>query len=190
MGELILVKHAAPLVVEHLPSSRWVLSESGKQQCEDLYSRLARYRPAIIYSSEEPKAVQTGEILASRLDVPFSPRRGLQENDRTNLPFFHDEAELHARMEEFFQRSSERVIGEESADEAHARFVGAIHDALASTRARPTVAVTHGAVISLLVARTNDLSTYSLWRDLHFTSFVVVSTPSFTLREVIHPTDR
>lgn len=184
------MKHAAPTIVEDLPASRWVLSESGKRQCEDLHSRLAKYRPAIIYTSEEPKAVQTAEIIASRLNVPFSPRHGLQENDRTGLPFFHDEAELQTRMEAFFQRSSERVIGEESADEAHSRFVGAIHDALASTRARPTVAVTHGAVISLLVARANDLSTYSLWRDLHFTSFVVVSTPSFTLREVVHPTGR
>jgi broad specificity phosphatase PhoE len=89
-------------------------------------------------------------------------------------------------MEAFFRRSSERVMGNEAADEAHDRFAGSVRSALASTPAESTVVVAHGAVISLLVGRANRLDPYGLWRVLGFTSFVVVSTPSFEMEEVVH----
>ena len=190
MSELILIKHAAPQVVEDLPSSQWVLSESGRQQCDELHSRLAQYKPASLYTSEEPKAVETAEILGLRLGIPFASKPGLHENDRAGLPFFNDRAELNARIRAFFSSPSERVVGNESADEAHSRFIGAVQDSLDSAQAQPTVIVTHGTVTSLLVARANQLSPYPFWLDLELTSFVVLSTPSFTLRQVVHPTGR
>ena len=187
MGELIVVKHAAPEIVEGLPSARWVLSESGREQCEELHSRLVQYKPAHLYTSEEPKAVQTAEILGPRLGVPVSPRPRLNENDRTGLPFFDDESEFNARLRAFFLRPSERVLGNESADEAHARFIGAVQDVLASAQGQPTLIVAHGTVTSLLVARANQLNPFSFWLELDFTSFVVLSTPSFKLAHVVHP---
>ena len=90
-------------------------------------------------------------------------------------------------MDAFFDRSAERVIGEETADEAHARFVNAIRRVEASTPAETTIVVAHGTVISLLVGRANRVSPKVVWRDLDFTSFVVVSMPLFEIRAVVHP---
>ena len=160
MGELIVVKHAAPHIVEDLPSSKWVLSELGMEQCEELYSRLAQYNPASLYTSEEPKAVQTAEILGARLGIPVSPTPQLHENDRTGLPFFKDKTEFNARLRAFFLRPSERVVGNESADEAHARFIGAVREVLASAQGQPTLIVAHGTVITLLISRANHLNPY------------------------------
>lgn len=188
MRQLLLVKHAAPHIVEHLPSSQWTLSDAGERQCEDLYSRLANYSPGAIFTSQEPKAIQTAAFLGSRFDLPVSPLSGLQENDRTGLPYFHDAAALDAQMDTFFLRSADRVIGRETADEAHARFAKAIRRALASTAAESTIVVAHGTVISLLVGRANGVSPNVLRRDIDFTSFVVVSTPSFAIQAVVHPT--
>jgi len=185
---LLLVKHAAPRVVENLPASLWTLSDAGERQCEELYSRIAGYGPGAIFTSREPKAVQTSLDLGSRFELPVTPLPGLHENDRTGLPIFRDVAALDARMKAFFLRSSERVIGNETADEAHARFAGAIRDVLASTRSDATVVVAHGAVISLLVGRANRVDPYLFWRGLDFTSLVVVRTPSLELEEVVHPT--
>lgn len=188
MSRLLLVKHAAPRIVEHLPSSQWTLSDVGERQCETLCSRLVDYCPGAIFTSDEPKAVRTAAALGSRLEIPVSPLAGLHENDRTGMPFLDDASALDGQMEEFFRRSNDRIIGNETADEAHQRFAGAVRQALASTAGETTIVVAHGTVISLLVGRANRVSAHSLWRDLDFTSFVVVNARSFKVEEIVHPT--
>lgn len=160
----------------------------GERQCEALCARLADYRAGALFTSEEPKAVRTAVCLGLRFGLPVSPVAGLQENDRTGLPFFPDVTELDARMAEFFRRPAERVIGRETADEAHDRFTRAVRQALASTAVGTTIVVAHGTVISLLAGRANGISPLSLWRELDFTSFVVLSTTAFELEEIVHPT--
>lgn len=186
MADLIVVKHAAPEIVEDLPPSQWALSEFGRGQCHELSERLAQYLPASLFASQEPKAVETAEMISPRLGLSPALVSGLHENDRTALPFLSTEVDFHARMRDFFIRSGDRVVGNESADEAHARFVGTLKRLLSSEETRPTVVVTHGTVATLLVARANHLSPYYFWRDFDFASFVVLSTPSFILREVVH----
>lgn len=190
MTRLLLVKHAAPAITEVLPSSAWPLSVKGKQQCENLHARLVPYAPRVIFTSREPKATETASILGSRFGLPAAPWPGLHENDRTGLPFFRDVGDLEARMQAFFDRSSERVVGNESADEAHARFGYAVRTALASTAEPVSVVVAHGAVMSLLVGRANQLSPYALWRDMDFTSIVVLSASSLQLEAIVHPRTR
>jgi broad specificity phosphatase PhoE len=190
MTQLLLVKHAAPAITEGLPSSAWPLSAKGQQQCEDLHARLVRYRPGVIFTSREPKAAETAAILGSRFGLPAAPWPGLHETDRTGLPFFRDVGDLELRMQDFFDRSSERVIGNESADEAHARFGHAVRTALASTAERVSVVVAHGTVISLLAGRANHLDPHALWRELDFTTFVVLSAASFHLEAIVHSRTR
>ena len=45
--------------------------------------------------------------------------------------------------------------------------------------------VAHGTVISLLVARYNDLDAHALWRGLGLPSFCVLSAKDFRLQETI-----
>ena len=187
MGQLLLVKHAAPQIDEHLSASRWTLSPAAQHQCARLAKRLAPYRPDALFASREPKALETATLLGSPLSLSVTLWPGLQENDRTGLPFFAASEVLAAQMQEFFSRPTERVIGIESADEAHARFEQAVRQVLAATSADTPIVVTHGTVISLLVGRANRVSSYSLWRELEFTSFVVVSTAAFELQAVVHP---
>jgi broad specificity phosphatase PhoE len=184
MDDLILVKHAAPEISRSVPPADWVLSAAGRKQSLELADRLTRYAPSSIFCSEEPKAVQTAEIIGLQLELPAIPLSGLQENDRSGVPFFSAEDQFREQMREFFERPDERVLGNESANEAHARFAKTVDQLLASAHPSPTVVVTHGAVLTLLVARANRVSSFLFWSNLAFTSFVVLSTPFLALRHV------
>jgi broad specificity phosphatase PhoE len=186
VADLILVKHAAPRIVEEQAPSEWVLSDAGKLQCERLAARLAHRRLGRVIGSEEHKAAETAKLLGLHLRLPSATRPGLQENDRTGLPFFPDITEFHARIEAFFSAPADRLIGLETADQAHDRFVMSIDGLLSETPAEPVAVVSHGAVISLFVARANDLDPYRFWLELGFASFAVLSRPDYALREVVH----
>jgi len=45
--------------------------------------------------------------------------------------------------------------------------------------------VAHGTVISLLIARYNDLDPYALWRSLGLPTLCVLSAEEFQLRETV-----
>jgi broad specificity phosphatase PhoE len=84
---LVLVKHAAPAIEPAAPAASWRLADAGRAACRPLADRLASYAPAIVVASEEPKASETGLIVAEHLGLPFETAPDLHEHDRTGVPF-------------------------------------------------------------------------------------------------------
>jgi broad specificity phosphatase PhoE len=60
---VILVKHSSPEIVENIPARRWNLSDEGKIRAQKLADKLVKYHPDVIFSSDEPKAQQTDDII-------------------------------------------------------------------------------------------------------------------------------
>jgi broad specificity phosphatase PhoE len=189
VGDIILVKHGDPAILPGDVPSGWSLSPLGRRRCEELVDRLDAYRPSRVVCSDEPKAIETAEVVGSRFGKPVLLDSGLRENERTGVPFYEDTSEFDRRIRDFFRRPSDLVLGLETADEAHSRFVTALHRVCDAESEEPVVVVSHGAVISLLVSRANDLNTYTFWSGLGFTSFAVLATPSFALKEIVHAED-
>ena len=75
--------------------------------------------------------------------------------------------------------------GNETAQQAGSRFEGAVRRVLDEREEEVITIVAHGTVISLLVARYNDLDAYTLWRSLGLPSFCVLSADDFQLRETV-----
>ncbi len=187
MTDLILIKHAAPEIVPAVPSAKWRLSRTGEQQCDELGQRLAIHGPGVLCASEQPKAVETAERLFPHLGIRHVTRPGLQENDRTDLPFFHDEADLDACLQEFFTRPSELVMGNETADQARRRFVSAVEAVAEEAGEQLPAIVSHGTVITLLVAGANQLEPFAFWKALTLSSFVILCMPELGLRQMVRP---
>ena len=164
--------------------SRWRLSERGRSGSVLLGGRLARYGPRVVVSSEEPKAVETAEIAAQRLGVGCSSYPGLHEHNRTGVPFL-GEKEFNQAVRGFFENPGRLVWGNETAEEARGRFEGAVRGVLDERDEEVIVIVAHGTVISLLVARHNDLDAQALWRSLGLPSFCVLSAEDLQLREAV-----
>ena len=84
---LILVRHAQPAIDEARPPPEWRLSEAGRAAAGALAERLAPYAPVAAGASPEPKALETGEIVAARFGLPVAADAGFAEHHRPDLPF-------------------------------------------------------------------------------------------------------
>lgn len=148
---LILVKHSVPQIYGDRPANTWQLSDEGRLRAQRLAEELKSFEPEIIFSSDEPKAQETAEIIAGHLRLNIQTASGFREHDRRNVPYL-SHATFQASMRRFFQEPDQLVFGNETANQAHARFYKALHSILNENQNKTIVVVTHGTVISLFVA--------------------------------------
>jgi len=173
MSRLVLVKHAMPAIDEGRPSKLWPLSEEGRVAAGRLAERLRPLAPARVVASTEPKAADTGRVIAERLGAPITFDEGLVETHRETVGWL-PRAEVEARIEGLFRRPAELVYGEETGDVAHVRFAAAVERATAGESASTVAVAAHGTVIALWVSRRLGIDPMPLWRSLSLPSAVVV----------------
>jgi broad specificity phosphatase PhoE len=177
---LILVRHSVPEIYGDQPANTWNLSEEGRLRAQRLAEELKNFEPDVIVSSDEPKAKETAEILASDLGLEMQMHPDLHEHDRSNVPYLSLEA-FQVLIRDFFQKPDQLVFGNETGNQAYARFYHAIHSILNENINNTVVVVTHGAVISLFVARLTGSSDLELWGKLGLPSFVAMDLHSNTV---------
>ena len=177
---LILVKHAMPQIDETKSAADWHLSERGRASCLDLAEALRPYNPDLFVTSDEPKARETGQLVAEHLRLPCSPVPNLHEHDRRGVPFMRREI-WHATLKTFFARPDDPIFGNETANQARLRFSRAV-EAVVETHPHKTIAIaTHGTVISLFVAQKTRTNGFDLWQRLGLPSYVVLDLPDYNL---------
>lgn len=171
---LILVKHGMPALEPGAPPSGWVLAPEGRDQAQRLAGRLAAYAPTRVVSSLEPKAAQTGDILAAELGLS-AERDACFGEQRNDAGPFTDQQSFQASVARMFAVPGQLVMGEETADEACARFSAAVERQLLAHPEGPLVAVSHGRVISLWIARRYGIDPLPFWRALGLGTAVVAT---------------
>ena len=177
-ASLILVRHGRPAIDPDTPPTTWPLCPEGRAAVEALAGRIAAYRPSAVAASPEPKARETADIIAARLGLAVDVDPGLHEHKRRHLSL-GTEAEFREKISRIFAAPGEAVGGIETADEACERLAGA----LAQHKGRPLVAVTHGTVMSLYLAKLLDCDAHDLWRSLHMPdAFVLDATGAMVER--------
>ena len=182
MRRLILVRHAAPMKRPDVPARDWPLSPAGQADAARLAELLAPYAPAAIITSDELKARQTAQPLADRLGLPLAVAPGLHEHERRSADYL-DDATFQATMARLFAEPDTLVFGEETANQALARFSQAVGDALALRPSGDLAIFTHGTVLSLFVAAHSDHDPMRFWYHLHLPAWVIFTLPDFTLLE-------
>jgi broad specificity phosphatase PhoE len=178
-ASLILVRHAAPRIVEGEESSLWALSDEGRIAAAVLGQKVRALAPAAIVASLEPKAHETARILAEVLELPVTSDEGLGEHKRPGLGFV-DVAAFQASIRSVFARPSERLFDGETANEAFARFSAAI----ARQAVRPLVVATHGTVLSLYVSRMAGVDVFDLWSSLKLPEAIVLDPAGRLLERI------
>jgi 2,3-bisphosphoglycerate-dependent phosphoglycerate mutase len=184
MRKLVLIKHAKPLTEQDVPSHQWRLSEAGRQSCRRLAEIVARHDPAAIVTSEEPKALETGTIIADSLGKPVRTADGLQEHDRSNVPMM-DSREFISTMALFFKDRHRLVLGLETAEESLHRVSRALDQVLGADPRGNVAVVTHGTVLALFAAARGAGDGFHLWRRLGLPSLMVFSVPELEVIEVV-----
>ena len=183
MRRLVLVRHSKPEIDPDRPSSDWRLDEAGRHRSELLADRLRGFNADVVWSSREPKAVETAEIVAGALGVPVRTVDGLEEHHRRGVPYFPTTDEFESAVEQFFLNPDRLVLGSETAQQALSRFTAAIDGVIDAGQA-DSVVVTHGTVMTLYVASVAGVRPMDLWRRLGLPSFVVLSLPDLHLQSI------
>jgi len=160
-ASLILVRHGRPVIDPEIPPPQWGLCPEGRDAVAALAEKLIPFGAKAAISSPEPKALQTAEIIGQRLGLAVEVEHGLHEHKRQHRSFGTEE-EFRERIAQVFAEPKAVAPGGESAEQACERLTAA----LARHTTRPLVAVTHGTVLSLYVARVLDLDAHDLWRNL------------------------
>jgi broad specificity phosphatase PhoE len=137
-----------PVVEPRTPPSGWRLSEKGRLQSGVLAEKLKEYGLGCLVASEEPKATETAEIVGQHLGLSWGVAPGLQEHDRTGAAFgTQNEFESAART--FFENPGSPVWGNETAEQARARFTDAVRAVIEKRPEGNLALVAHGTVITL-----------------------------------------
>ena len=173
-----------PEIQPEKPASAWRLGAVGRQRSELLASRLQDLSPGVVWSSGEPKAVETAEIVAASFGVPVRVADGLEEHHRDNVPFYPTPDEFESAVERFFSHPNQLVLGSETAEQAHDRMSAAIDDVVESGQ-HDSIVVTHGTVMTLYVAGVADVDTMCFWRRLGLPSYVVLGLPGNDILQTV-----
>lgn len=184
--KLILVRHSMPEMVAGMPASQWHLSEEGRHRCKVLARRLAGYDLGSIVTSQEAKAIETGQIVASLLGLPFETAPDLHEHEREVVKSIGSVQDFQAQVIRLFEHPGELVLGNETADEAHQRFSAALAAVLERKPKGNLAIVSHGTVMALFVSRATGLDPVSFWKRLGLPAYAVLALPGFRMEEVVY----
>jgi len=178
MRNVILIRHSAVTIEVGVSARAWQLSENGRCRTQKRTSQIADHHPTRIITSEENKAVETGQILAEALGIPWQTAVNLHEHERRTVPYFTSREEFETAVARFFARPDELVLGEETANQARNRFETAVHTLIVQHPADTLAIVTHGTVLTLFLAHHNNFSPFPFWQQLSLPDFFVSTFPS------------
>ena len=179
--KLLLIRHSISQRVPGEPANTWGLTEEGRALCQPLGVKLAQFALSKIYTSEEPKALQTAQLAAGHVGVPFEGFPGLQEHARVNTPYFPTPDEFMAAVQRFFEQPARLVLGEETANQSLVRFDAAVKKIVANQTTGDIAITSHGTVIALFVAKYNEVPVRIFWQSLKMPDIVVLQLPAFRL---------
>ncbi|MDE2991099.1 MAG: histidine phosphatase family protein [Chloroflexota bacterium] len=184
MRKLVLVRHSQPEIEPGVPAAKWKLSDLGRRRAESLAAGLRHYRANAIWSSREPKAKETAQLIGHALGLPFRVTDGLEEHHRRNVPFFQSTQEFERAVEEFLSQPCRLVLGSETATQARDRVTTAIEAVLEGDN-QDAIVVTHGTVMALYLARIANVEPMSFWRELETPCFVDVEIPQMRVGPIV-----
>jgi broad specificity phosphatase PhoE len=181
---LLLIKHSLPEQDRERPPREWRLNDEGRRRSVLLSDRLRAFAPFHLYSSDEDKAVDTAAIVAANLGVESQTLPNLHEHERRRIGFLSDR-QFISGVRELFAFPAQIVFGDETADQAYARFAGVV-DRVCARHATGNVAIVgHGTVISLFVSRRAGMDGFDLWNSLDMPSIVALRLPGFRCAHLI-----
>lgn len=179
---LVFIRHSAVAVDPAKPAREWLLSDNGRSRARQLAPQLIPYHPTRILTSEEPKARETGQIIANKLGLPWQTALNLHEHERGKEPYFASREAFETAVARFFNNPDQLVFGQETANQALKRFDTAVHHLVAIYPNDTLAIVSHGTVLTLFLAHYNQFAPIPFWQKLRLPDFKVVSLPGMLLQ--------
>jgi broad specificity phosphatase PhoE len=176
MASLYLIRHARTQMMG-TAARRWPLSEKGQREARILARQDFWRGVELIFSSPEPKAVQTAEPAARRWGIPLKTADCLQELHRPRL--VHNYEEVIARL---FAEPETSVADLEPAARVAERVTDCIKTLVAAHPKQTLAIVSHGLLLTIFLAQMeNRWPTVTEWRAVPFPGVAVLDTTAWHL---------
>jgi broad specificity phosphatase PhoE len=181
--KLILVRHSVPEIRSEVPAAEWRLSGDGVARARELSRRLHPAGASCVFTSPEPKAVETARALAEQWALPIEEVPGLREHERPRAQMLPRD-DFERKIRDLFARPAELVFGAETADQARRRFTRALMPLLARSTG-DVVAVSHGTVMTLFVAQATGVEPFAFWKRQEMPCAVTLTIPELRLTGIV-----
>jgi broad specificity phosphatase PhoE len=132
-----------------------------------------------VWSSQEPKAVETAKAIARKIGKPLDTDVRFGEQHRANVPYLGSE-QFREAVGNALLNPDDLVYGSETITAAARRFRAGIEDLHASSPDGDIVVVSHGTVISGFLASEIDVEPVEVWRSLGLPGYIVLDWPEPT----------
>lgn len=177
--KLILIRHSDVEQIPEVPTKLWQLSENGRNLSRTLAPQIATHNPTQIITSTEPKAFETGQIIANELGIPCQTAPDLHEHERITTPYYPTREAFRATVSRLFLEPNELIMGEETAVQAQTRFVNAVNNVMTTHPTGNIAIVTHGTVLTLFATyHQPQLNPIPFWRNLTLPCAFVTDWPN------------
>lgn len=182
---LILVRHAASQPQPGTSAHDWQLAHSGRDQCRLLADRLRPYNLNHIITSDEPKALQTGTLIADYLgNLSLTQDASLRETHRKTAPYFADEAAFRQAIAAAMHQPQQLLYGEETFEAARLRFSAAVEHLTNAHPDESIALVSHGTILSLYLAHQMSIPPFAIWSLLDMPAYAVLTLPDLQVCEL------
>lgn len=152
--KIALVRHSKTTIQPQLNSTLWTLSDEGREAAARLAQDTVFEGTELIYSSHQPKAIETAGIIGTALEVATAQEAGLAELSSVTNGFIADYA---GTVHKLYTGDLLRINDGETLEEALDRFNKAIEAITARHEDCGKIAiVSHANVLSLFSAQYCD----------------------------------
>lgn len=180
---LFLIRHAPVELDLAVAAEHWTLSAEGRKLAERLAALPILENLQAVWSSPEPKAQATARPLVDRHNAAFLIHPHLAELQRgpNNLP---DREDYESAVRQAFANPETSSGGWERACDAQRRIVAGVNE-IAAQASGPVAIVSHGLVLSLLVAHLRRETHVDVdeWRALPLPALAVMDRDTWQLIE-------
>ena len=142
------ITHPQVAIDPDVAVDRWRLSDDGRRRAAELLAQPWVATLARVISSEEPKALETAQLLADRLGLAVERRPDTGELDRTASGYLPP-AEFELVADACFADPGSSARGWERAVDAQRRIVRALADVLDDDGRGDVAVIGHGGVGTL-----------------------------------------
>ncbi|MGH2586784.1 MAG: histidine phosphatase family protein [Dehalococcoidia bacterium] len=172
---IVLVRHAAVETDPAVPPSQWVLSDAGRAAARAL-AKERLWRPIQrIFTSPEPKAMETAHILAGPNGMTVTVVEDLHEVERPANQWFGDDypGGYPAAVRAYFAQPEQATHGWETAAAAQARIRSCM-DELRRWEPDGFAVAGHGLTLSLYVASVIKADPAAIWPTIGLPDYAIL----------------
>ncbi len=159
---IIFIRHSKSLVNPDVPIATWALSDEGVDLAKKLKKVLGVKSIEVIYSSLQPKALETAILATKDLGIPIRTHKDLTESTSFTNKFVNLQ-QLEENTREYYKNPDLSINNGETSKEAVLRFNTAINEIVRIEKGRKVIGiVSHGSILADFSAQYFDKSAYEI----------------------------